>query len=129
MELVQTAFRDRVLVEEATWKAVVLILKGGGDYHVIGFVEVVWKAVTVILNFCFAASITYHDSLHGFWSGRGTGTTYLEVKLIHKVIFMREEVLHMILLDLNKMYDNLERYRFLDTLEGYGVGPRDPFLL
>ena len=56
MDLVQTAFRDRVLVEEATWKAVVLILKGGDDYYVIYLVEVVWKAVTVIFNFCFASS-------------------------------------------------------------------------
>ena len=52
-----------------------------------------WKAVTVVLNFYFSASITYHDSLHGFWSGRGTGTAYLEVKLLHKVMDMREEVL------------------------------------
>ena len=51
------AFRDRVLLEEATCKAVVLLLKGVGNYHVIGLVEVVFNAVTVILNFCFAASI------------------------------------------------------------------------
>ena len=83
--MVQTAFEDRVLVEEATCKAVVLILKGGGDYHGIGIVEVVWKAATAILNFCFAASITYHDPLHGFRSGCGTGTAYLEVKMLQKV--------------------------------------------
>ena len=93
VELVQTEFRDRVLVDEATWKAVVLILKGGGDYHVICFVEVVWNAVTVILNFCFSASITYHDSLRGFRSGRSTGTAHLEVKLFQKVMDKREEVL------------------------------------
>ena len=93
MELVQTSFRDIFLVKEATWKVVVLILKGGGDYHVIDLVDVVWKAVTVILNFYFSASITYHDSLHGLWSGRGTGTAYLEVKLLHKVMAMREEFL------------------------------------
>ena len=50
VELVLTAFRDVVLVEEATWKVVVLILKGGGDSHFIGLLYVVWKAVTVILN-------------------------------------------------------------------------------
>ena len=31
MELLQTAFRDRVLAEEMTCQAVVLIPKGGGD--------------------------------------------------------------------------------------------------
>ena len=89
----------------------------------------VWKAVTVILNLYFAASITYHDSFHGLWSGRGTGTAYLEVKLLHKVMAMREEVLYMIFLDLHKVYNNLESSRLLEILEGYGVGPRDPFLL
>ena len=39
--MVQMEFRDRVLVEEATWKVVVLIQKGGGDYRIIGLVEVV----------------------------------------------------------------------------------------
>ena len=35
----------------------------------------------------------------------------------------------MIFLDLHKFYDNLERSRFLEILEGYGVGTRDLFLL
>ena len=64
------------------------MLKGGRNYYDTGLVEVVWKAATAILNFCFAASITYHDSLHGFRSGRGTRTAYLELKLIHKVMAM-----------------------------------------
>ena len=37
---------------------------------------------------------------------------------------MREEVLYVIFLDLNKAYDALDRSRILDILEGYGVGPR-----
>ena len=32
VDLVQTAFRERILTEEATWQAVVLILKGKKDY-------------------------------------------------------------------------------------------------
>ena len=58
MELVQIGFRDRVLLEEAAWQAMVLILKGGGDYRGIGFTEVIWKAVVVILNCRFTAAIT-----------------------------------------------------------------------
>ena len=50
VELIQTAFRDGELVEEATWQAVVLIPKGKGDYRGIGLVEVLWKVVAVILN-------------------------------------------------------------------------------
>ena len=42
---------------------------------------------------------------------------------------MREEVLYVIFLDLNKAYDAFDRSRSLDILEGYGVGPRARQLL
>ena len=74
MELIQTAFRDGELAEEATWKAVVLILKGKEDYRGIGLMEVMWKVVAVILNCRLTSSITFYDVLHGFRAGRGTGT-------------------------------------------------------
>ena len=61
VELVKLAFRDGVLAEEAACQAVVQIPKGGGEYRSIGLVEVIWKAVAVILNLCFSASITYHN--------------------------------------------------------------------
>ena len=68
---------------------VVLILKGGGDYRGIGLVEMVWKAVAVILNRRFTASITYHDFLHGFRAGGGTGTATLEAKLLQQLEALR----------------------------------------
>ena len=77
VNLIQTAFWDGVLDEEETWQLVVLIPKGGGDYRVIVIVEVVWKAVEVILNRILPASVTYHNSLHGFRTGRGTGNETL----------------------------------------------------
>ena len=77
MELVQKAFRDGVLTEEATWQAVVLIPKGGGNYCGRVLVGMVWKVVKVILNHRFTTSITYHNSIHGFWLGCGTGTAPL----------------------------------------------------
>ena len=72
VELVHMAFRDRDLAEEATWKAVVLIPKGKGDYRGIGLVEVMWKGVAVVLNRRFTSSITFHDVLHGFRAGTWT---------------------------------------------------------
>ena len=73
--------------------------------------EVIWKAVTVIHNRRFTASITYHDFLHGFRAGHSTGTATLEVELLHQVAALREEVLHAILLDLHKSYNALYRSR------------------
>ena len=43
MELVQTAFREGELAEEAKWQAVVLITKGKKDYRGISLVEAMWR--------------------------------------------------------------------------------------
>ena len=102
----------------------VLIPKGGGEYHGICLMEVIWKVVAVILNFCFTAAITYHDFLHRFRAGRGFGNATLEVKLLRQVAALREAVLHEIFLDLHKACKALDRSRCLGILEGYGVGPR-----
>ena len=93
VELLQTAFRDIELAEEETLQAVVLISKGKKDYWGIGLVEVMWKVVAAILNRRFTSSITYHDALHGFRAGRGTGTATLEAKLLPQLATLREEFL------------------------------------
>ena len=53
----------------------------------------------------------YHDSLHGFKAGRGTGTDTIEVKILHQVAVLREAVLNEIFLVLKKAYNALDRYR------------------
>ena len=65
----------------------------------------------MILNCRLTSSITFHDILHGFRAGRGTGTATLEAKLLQQLVAMREEVLYVIFLDLTKSYDALDRSR------------------
>ena len=50
--------------------------------------ELVWKAVAVILSLRFTTSITYHKSLTRSWVRRGMGTATLEVKLLQQVTAM-----------------------------------------
>ena len=76
------------------------------------------------VNHHFTASITYHDSINGFQAIQGMGTTTPEVNLLQHVTAMREEELHAMFLDLYNAYNALDRYRCLDILEEYGVGPR-----
>ena len=117
------------MAEEATWKTVVLIPKGRKEYRGIGLVEVMWKVEAAILHRRLTTAITYHDFLHDFRAGRGTGTATLEAKLLQHLAAMREEVLYVISLDLTKAYEALDRSRILEILEGYGVGPRARRLL
>ena len=97
--------------------------QGGGGYRGIDLVEAAWKIIMAILNCRFIASITFHDVLHDFRAGRGTGAASLEAKLLQKLVAMREEVLYMIFTDLQKAYYALDRYRCLEILECYDVGP------
>ena len=122
VELTQTAFLEGEMVEEAMWQTVVLIPKGKKEYRGIGLVKVTWKVVAAILHLRLTTAITYHDALHGFRAGRGTGTATLEAKLLQQLAAMREEVLYVIFLYLTKAYDALDRSRSLDILEGIRGG-------
>ena len=91
--------------------------------------EVTWKVVVVILRRRLTAGIKFHDALHGFREGRGTGMSTLEPKLLQQLAAMREEFLYVIFLDLTKAYDALDRSRSLEILKGYVVGDRVQRLL
>ena len=58
VELIQTAFREGEMAEEATWQTVVLIPKGRKEYRGIGLVEVMWKVVSAILHRRLTTAIT-----------------------------------------------------------------------
>ena len=64
----------------------VLIPKGGNFYGGIGLMEVMWKVVAEILNRRLTASINFHDFIHGFREGCGTGTATLEAKLLQQLV-------------------------------------------
>ena len=63
----------------------VLLLKGEGDYWYIGLVKVLWKVCEVVLNLRLNRGVDRHDSLHGFWKGRVTGTETPEANLAQKL--------------------------------------------
>ena len=92
--LIRAAFREVRLTEECTCQTFVLILKRNGNFCGVGLVELLWNMVTGILNFRLTAAIQFHDTLHGFRTGRGTGIASLEAKMLHQMMLMREEVLY-----------------------------------
>ena len=106
------------------WQTVVLIPKGRRYFRGVGLVEVLWKAVASLLNRRLTAAITYHDALHGFRAGLGTGTAAFEVKLIQLLTAMREAFLFEVFLGLQKSYDALDQEMSLEIITAYGVGPK-----
>ena len=69
-------------------------------------------------------AITFHDVLHRFQAGHGTGTTALKAKLLQQLTSIRETVLLEVFLNLQKEYNSLDQDRCLDILAVYGVDPR-----
>ena len=123
--IIQEAFRGGELAAPCAYQTVVMIPKGvGTDFMGISLVEVLWKTISGIINLRLSPFIEFHNTLHGFYSGRGTGTATLEEKFLQKLIAIREMVIHAILRNLSKAYDYLDRDRCLDILAGHGLGPR-----
>ena len=68
-------------------------------------------------------SLHFHNVLHGFRAGRGTGTAVMELKLDQELASIDHDPLFLVFFDLRKGYDTVERGRIIQTLEGYGIGP------
>ena len=77
-----------------------------------------------IIDTLIKKSVHFHYVLHGFWVGRGKGTSIMDLKLEQELASFYQEPLLLLLLDLRKAYDNFDRGQLLKTLEGYGAGPK-----
>ena len=87
----------------------VLLSKGNGDYRGIDLLEINWKVIESIINRRIANKVIFHNALHGFRARRGTGTAYIEAKLLQQLSKIVQKTLHFIFLDLRKAYDTVDR--------------------
>ena len=52
--------------------------------------------------------IDVHDSLHGFLSKQGTGTAMAEAELVQQLMYLEQQALYMVFIDLWKAYDAMD---------------------
>ena len=90
-----------------------LIPKGNKDTQGIGILEVVWKVAEVVIDTCIKTAVQFHDVLHGFCRGRGKGTTIMELKITQELASVDQDPLYLVLIDLSKKYNNLDRGKLL----------------
>jgi len=123
--LVTHAFQTGVVPTRVRSNTMVLIPKPEpGQVRGIGLLEPVWKLISAIVNRRLMSFICFHDDLHGFLPGRGTGTACLEAKLESQLAYRSGRPLYHVYLDFSKAYDSIDRASTLRILEDYGVGPR-----
>ena len=126
--LVQHVWASGTLPTQLPWAILVLLPKSDGGTRGIGLLEVIWKVVSSILDGRIKATIPFHDALHGFQMGRGTGTAIIEAKLFQQLANIGQVPVFEVFLDL-KAYDMLNRERTLELLRAYGVGDKACTLL
>ena len=129
VRLIQKTFRDGAVPEEVAWATMVFLPKGKAVYLGIGITKVVWKVCTTVVNCRLKRSVTLHDALHGFRSGRFTGIATLESKLVHQLEGIAHEPLFQVFLDMRKAYDSLYRGRFMEIIWVCGMGQRTARLI
>lgn len=122
VQMVQHVFSTSEFPTELTWTTLVLLPKEDGSSRGIGLMDVIWKLITSIIDARLKGNIDFHDSLHGFRTGRGTGTTIIEAILFQQTASINQTPIFQVFLDLRKAYDTVDRDRLLDVLKADGVG-------
>ena len=90
--------------------------KGQRRYPVVSILEVVWKVVGTVIYTRILKVVQFHNVLHGFHKGGGTGTKITELKLAKELASVDQDPLLLVLIDLRKDCDNLDCGRLLQTL-------------
>ena len=105
------------------WNVLVLIPDRTTDTWNIGLLETLWKVAEALIDTGQRASLQFHDGLHGFRSRGGMGAAIMKLKLAQELARADHKPLFLVVLDLWKAYDTVDRDRLIQTLEVYGAGP------
>jgi len=102
VKLIEMAFTGEAIPSAFFTGILVLLPKPDGDFRGIALLEVLYKLISSIINQRLVKAMTtkFHDGIHGFRSGRGTGTAIMEVKLMMQLAQQVNKPLHMVFIDL-----------------------------
>ena len=77
VEILQHMWSTGEIPQDLGWNVLVLIPKGTTNTWGIGLRETLWKLVEDMIDTRLRASLQFHDVLHGFRDGIGTGTAII----------------------------------------------------
>jgi hypothetical protein len=105
--MIQTIWVQGKIPMQMSWMVVVLLPKGGGNFRGIGLLNPCWKVVEKIMVHQMGA-IDFHPRLHGGMPKQGAGTATIEAKLTQQLVWVEQEPLYQVFVDLRKAYDHLD---------------------
>jgi len=118
------AFQMGVVPTQVQSNTMVIPKPEPGQVRGIGLLEPIWKLISSIVNQCLMSSIEFHNDLHGFLPGCGTGTACLEAKLEAQFAYQSGCPLYYVYLDFSKAYNSLDCTSTFTILKDYGIGPQ-----
>ena len=89
LKLIERLWKTGYIPQQMLWMVIVLLPKGRSDYRGIGLLDHIWKVLEVVMDNRLKI-LDYHDCLHGFLAGRGTGTATTEVKLAQHFAYIEQ---------------------------------------
>ena len=90
------------------WKILILTLNGNTENQGIGLLDVLWKVIESIIDTCINKALTLHEIIHEFQSGRGTGTSSVDINLTQELESVDQDPLLLVFLDLRKVHEKLD---------------------
>ncbi len=109
--------------QKMCWVVTILIPKRGGKCRGIGLLEQIWKVLEKMLDLKLE-DILLHDSLHGCLASRGTGIGIIEAKLAQQLAHLEQMPFFGIFINLQKVFDTMDRSRCLEILALHRVDPK-----
>jgi hypothetical protein len=95
VKLMQAVWEWGSIPKQMRWEIIVLLPKGGGDYHGIGPLDPFWKVIEKMLV-AWLLSVQFHNCLHGGIAGRGAWTATIKAKLHQSLAWRSQCPLHQI---------------------------------
>ena len=102
VDIVQNMWKTGEIPHELRWTFLVLLPKGTIDTRGIGLLENLWNVVEELIGTRIRSSMKFHDVLHGFRDGRGTGTAIMELKLAQELSSVDHNPLFLVFLEIWK---------------------------
>ena len=123
VDIIQDMWKTGGIPQKLGFAVLVIIPKSTTDTHFIGLLETLWKVVEALIYTRIRVSLQFHDVLHEFQAGRGTGTAIMELNLAQELAIVEHDPLFLVFLDIQKAYNTLYRDRLIQTLEVYSAVP------